>query len=265
MGDGVVPLSLLDLGLGAGLLLLLALLSLRHGLGLERRIAVAGLRMCVQLALIGLVLERLFAIGHPALVLLVALVMVGIAGWEIDRRQKRRFRGAIGVLLGTGAMSASCLLIAIVTLAVLLQPDPWYSPRYAIPLLGMMLGNTMNGVALALDGLTTGAGEQRRLIEGRLLLGMSAGEAIRPLQAACLRTALTPILNQMSVAGLVALPGMMTGQILGGSPPMVAVAYQILIMFLIAGSVGLGTLCAIMLGARILFDERERLRLDRLR
>jgi putative ABC transport system permease protein len=73
-----------------------------------------------------------------------------------------------------------------------------------------------------------------------------------------------PIINAMSVAGLVSLPGMMTGQIMAGAPPLEAVKYQILIMFLIAAGTGMGTITAIIIGCRRLFDERERLRLDRL-
>ncbi|MFW5845697.1 MAG: ABC transporter permease, partial [Planctomycetota bacterium] len=147
----------------------------------------------------------------------------------------------------------------------IVQPDPWWNPRYAIPLLGMMLGNTMNGIALGIDGLTTAVVDHRGAIEGRLLLGQTSRQAMLPVQRRCLRTALMPLLNKMSVTGVVALPGMMTGQILGGSPPMRAVAYQVLIMFLIAGSTGIGSVLAVLGGSRLLVDERERLRTDRLR
>ena len=102
------------------------------------------------------------------------------------------------------------------------------------------------------------------VIEQRLMLGQDRVEAIREIRRDSVRSGLIPIINAMSPAGLVSLPGMMTGQILAGSPPLEAVRYQILIMFLIAAGTGLGTLVAVSLGARRLFDERHRLRLDRL-
>ena len=85
------------------------------------------------------------------------------------------------------------------------------------------------------------------------------------LRREALRSGLIPIVNAMAAAGLVSLPGMMTGQILAGSPPLEAAKYQLLILFLIAGGTGLGTMAAVWIGSRRLFDDRQRLRLDRLR
>ena len=129
----------------------------------------------------------------------------------------------------------------------------------------MLLGNTLNGLSLSLDRLTQGLWQQREVIETRLLLGQSWHEAINDLQRDCVRAGLTPIVNSMAVSGLVSLPGMMTGQILAGTDPVEAVKYQILVMFLIGGTTGLGTVAAVWLGARRMFDHRQRLRLDRLR
>jgi len=103
------------------------------------------------------------------------------------------------------------------------------------------------------------------VIEGRLLLGQTREEATSDLRRESVRTGLVPILNAMAAAGIVSLPGMMTGQILAGSPPVEAVEYQILVMFLIAAGTGFGVLASVWLTARRLFDERHRLRLDRLR
>ena len=143
--------------------------------------------------------------------------------------------------------------------------EPWYQPQYAIPLLGMLLGNTMNGIALALDRLTQSAWEKRALIEARLMLGHSVQEAMSDIRQQVFRSGLIPIINAMAAAGIVSLPGMMTGQILAGAEPVEAVKYQILIMFLITGGAGFGTMAAVYLAVRRLFDERQRLRLDRLK
>ena len=162
-------------------------------------------------------------------------------------------------------MFVSAFAVMTLTLLVIVGPDPWYAPRYAIPLLGMVLGNTMSGIALSLDRLLQSAWQQRAVIEQRLMLGQTRGEAIGDIRRASMRTGLTPIINAMAAAGLVVLPGMMTGQILAGSPPMEAVKYQILIMFLIAAGTGFGAVGAIWLATHRLFDRRHRLRLERLR
>jgi putative ABC transport system permease protein len=101
-------------------------------------------------------------------------------------------------------------------------------------------------------------------LEQRLLLGQDRTRAILDIRRDSMRTGMIPIINAMATAGIVSLPGMMTGQILAGSPPLEAVKYQILVMFLIASSTGFGIILALWLAARKLFDERHRLRLDRL-
>jgi putative ABC transport system permease protein len=195
----------------------------------------------------------------------MAAVMLMAAGREVMSRQKRKFTGGWGFGVGTLSMFLSSFTIALFALNFIVGVEPWYAPQYAIPLLGMLLGNTMSGIAVGLDRLTDTAWNQRAQIEGRLMLGQNWSRAIGRIRAQSIRSGLIPIINAMAAAGLVSLPGMMTGQILGGSPPMEAVKYQILIMFLIAGGTGFGTLAAVWLGSRRLFDERHRLRLDRLR
>ncbi len=263
--DGLILLSPVDLGVAAGLVVLLAALSWNLQLGIGRRMLVASLRSTVQLLLLGLVLKTLFASTSPWLVAALAAVMLGVAGYEVMARQKHRFRGAWGY--GTGALSMflSSFSIALLALLVLLQPAPWYTPQYAIPLLGMLLGNTMTGIAVSLDSLTRQTVEKRHQIEARLALGQSAAEAIGDIRRDALRAGLIPIVNAMATAGIVSLPGMMTGQILAGSPPMEAAKYQLLILFLIAAGTGLGSMAAILLGSKRLFDGRSRLRRERLR
>lgn len=261
----LVTLSPLDLYLAAGLVALVALLSYAMRLDLERQIMIAAMRTTIQLMLVGLVLKALFSHVHLGWIILVACIMLLAAGREVMGRQKRRFAGLWGFGLGTFSMFVSSFSITILALAVFIEPEPWYEPQYAVPLLGMLLGNTMNGIAIGLDRLTLSAWEQRTLIEGRLILGEPWYQAIETMRRESIRGGLIPIINSMAAAGLVSLPGMMTGQILGGNPPMEAVKYQILIMFLIAGGTGVGTVAAVWLGSRRLFDERQRLRLDRLK
>jgi putative ABC transport system permease protein len=261
----MIQLTAFDLGLAAVLVIIVAVLSWRLQLGNSAQILVAAARTTVQLLLIGLVLKVLFAATNPIWIAVMALIMLLAAGREVMSRQKRRFSGGWGYSLGTSSMFISSFSITVLALLVVVEPQPWYQPRYAIPLLGMLLGNTMNGIALALDNLTHNAWDKRPVIEARLALGMTWSNAISDVRRDSIRVGMIPIINAMAIAGLVSLPGMMTGQILAGSPPLEAVKYQILIMFLIAAGTGFGTISAVLLACRRLFDDRERLRLDRLR
>jgi len=260
----VEALTSLDLAIASGLVLLLALLSFRLRLGLARQMLVNSVRMTVQLLLIGLVLQSLFNSRNIWLMTAVSLIMLLAAGREIRSRLKRRVRGFFGYGVGVGSMFISSFSIALLAMLVIIRQDPWYEPRYAIPFLGMLLGNTMTGIALASDRLTSQFYDQREVIEQRLMLGETWREAIGDIRRECMRTGMVPLINSMAAAGLVSLPGMMTGQILGGSPPVEAVKYQILIMFLIAAGTGFGVIAAITMISRHLFDSRHRLCLDRL-
>ncbi len=261
----VISLSVTDLFIAASLVVLLAGLSLWLRLGIERSLLIAALRTAVQLTLIGLVLKAVFNNVHMLWVTLIAVVMLLIAGREVMARQKRRFIGAWGFTMGTFSMFVSTFSVMLLALLVIVDVRPWYTPQYAIPLLGMMFGNTMNGIALALDRLTQQAWHGRNVIEARLMLGESAEMAMADIRRESMRTGMIPMINAMAAAGLVSLPGMMTGQILAGVAPMEAVKYQILIMFMVTAGCGLGALIAVQAGARRLFDERQRLRLERLR
>jgi putative ABC transport system permease protein len=260
----MITLSLFDLSLAALLVVALALSSLRIYPEIAGQLTIAAVRTAIQLTLIGLVLKALFANSHLLWVALLSLFMLAVAGREVMARQHRRFTGWWGYGIGALSMFISSFSVALFALIVVIGNQPWYEPQYAIPLLGMLLGNTMTGIALALDRLTSSASEQRDVIEARLMLGYSHREAIADIRQQVFRTGLIPIINAMAAAGIVSLPGMMTGQILAGAPPVEAVKYQILIMFLISGGAGFGTLAALHFGVRRLFDERLRLRLDRL-
>ena len=259
-----IALDIWDLGLAALLVFVNGALSLWLRLAIERQLLIAAFRMVVQLALVALVLETLFELVSPLLTGLVALAMVLFAGREVLGRQERRLKGWWGYGLGTTCILFSGTVVIVFALATQVQPEPWYHPRYAIPLLGMVLGNTMTGVALALNTLTTRVGRERAAIETMLALGASRYDAMRPLVRECMRTGLIPIINSMAATGVVSLPGMMTGQILSGVAPVEAIKYQILIMFLIAGGTGIGVVSAIQMATRRLTDARHRLRLDRI-
>ena len=260
----IISLSPFDLSMAAVLVVVLAFISLILKLGIARSIVIAAIRTVVQLLLIGLVLKTLFAYVDLLWVALLSIFMLLLAGREVMARQQRRFGGLWGYGLGTLSMFISSFTLTVYALIVIVGTDPWYTPQYAIPLLGMMLGNTMTGVSLALDKLTTTAWQQRTVIEARLILGQDWRTAIGDITRDSVRVGMIPMINAMAAAGIVSLPGMMTGQILSGTEPMEAVKYQILIMFLITAGTGFSAMLATWIGARHLFDDRQRLRLERL-
>lgn len=252
-----------DLAAAAMLVLLNAVLSVLLSLGFERALVIAAVRAAVQLLLVGLVLRWVFELGSPLLVGGIVLAMLATASHEIASRQDRRFAGAWGFGVGAGAAMVATLFVAGFAL-VSLRPDPWYAPSVVIPLVGILLGTVMNGVSISLNAFNTGVVRERAAIEARLALGADRGTALKPLQRSAIRGGMIPIVNQMSAAGIITLPGMMTGQILAGMPPYEAAKYQILILFLLAGAAGIGALAATFVAVRRISDDRDRLRLDHL-
>lgn len=261
----LIRLSTLDLSIAASLILITAALSWHLKLGVEKRLIWAAIRSIVQLLLLGLVLKTLFSNANPLFISLLTLFMLGVAGYEVMARQQKRFVGGWGIGIGTLSMFVSSFSLTVIAMHVVIGVEPWYTPQYLIPLLGMLLGNTMSGLALALDNLTQSAFRQKGEIEAQLILGMDWQQAIGEIRRNALRTGMIPIINAMAAAGVVSLPGMMTGQILAGSPPLEAAKYQIMILLLIAVGTGLGTIVAVWIASHRLFDERQRLRLDRLK
>ena len=259
-----IPLDAVDLTIAATLVVLNGALSITLRLELAYDLAIATIRMIVQLLLVGLVLTWLFDVVSPMWTGISALVMIGFAGYEIVARQERRLAGGWAYGLGTATMLFAATLVTVFALTTQIRPDPWFDPRYGIPLLGMILGNTMTGISLGLHTLTSGLVRDRAAVEAQLALGATRWQAMHSVIRSALRSAFMPIINSMAATGLVALPGMMTGQILAGANPMAAVKYQILVMFLIAGGTCLGSVVAVYGGAWRLTDARHRLRLDRL-
>jgi putative ABC transport system permease protein len=189
---------------------------------------------------------------------------VAIAAREVAVRPEQRLVRMGNYRIAGIAVAFATGLTAILTLTTAIRPHPWYDPRYAIPLAGIITGNVLNAASLALDSLLGGVVRERPAIEAQLALGATIAQALARLVRQSIRRALLPMINTMSAAGVVTLPGIMTGQILAGLDPVEAVKYQILLMFLLAGGSGIGAASAAFLAVRRLTDSRQRLRLDRL-
>lgn len=260
----VIHLHALDLGIASILVLLNAGLSIWLGLRLHGQVLWAALRMIVQLLLVGLLLRVVFASGSPLVTVVVIFLMIAAAVREVVARPARRLRGWAGVRLSAVTVSVTGILTVLLALLTAIRPSPWYDPHYAIPLMGIVLGSVLNSASLGLDVFFNGVSSGRAAIEGRLALGATSREALMPHIRNAIRSGLIPIVNQMSAAGIITLPGIMTGQLLAGMDPVEAVKYQILLMFLLAGGSALAASGAVYLAARSVTDKRQRLRLDRL-
>jgi len=246
------------------LVVLCAALSLLLALGVQRQLLIAAVRMTAQLLLVGLFLRQIFAISSIWLTGLVICAMLAAASYEVSARQERRLRGVWHYLNGALPLVGATLGVALLALLCALQPSPWYDARHAIALIGIILGSVMNSASLALNHVFSSVARERHAIEARLALGANRYTAFHQIIRGAVRSGLLPIMNQMAAAGIITMPGIMSGQILAGMDPSIAARYQILLLFLLAGGSFLATVGATLLAVRQLSDERDRLRLDRL-
>ena len=182
----------------------------------------ATVRMIVQLIAIGYVLAYLFAAQHSAVVLVVLTVMLAASCW-ISLRPLRH-KSASNYTAALIAIAAGGIPTLLLVTQGVLQSEPWHDARIMIPLAGMVFSNAMNTVSLAAERLEAELGRAVAFAEARY---------------SALDAALIPTLNSMFAVGLVALPGMMTGQILSGVSPLIAVRYQIMVMLMVFGASGI--------------------------
>jgi putative ABC transport system permease protein len=253
-------LSPFDLVLAGLFSLLAGVLSLAAGVGLERAYLIGLVRMVVQLGLAGLVLKFVIEQGNVGWTLAVALVMLLIAAVEGSGRLSRHVNRSAALLLSGVTMALIGGLATAATTGLLIGATPWHAPAVVLPLLGMILGNALSAFSLALITLTDQANRDRPAVETRLAVGATRFEALaRPIESA-VRTGLTPVVNGLAVAGVVALPGMMTGQILAGIDPLEAAKYQIMILAVLAGTSALAVTAGALGGVLLVTDRRHRLR-----
>ena len=257
-----VPLPLLILSTVP--LFLIAYISWRHKLELASPVVVSTIRTFVQLSILGLILNPIFAWGidHSLIVLAYVLFMVTLASREAANRTKYVFKGMGTTILG--ALLINVAVVGIWAFGIIIKPTPIFNPQYVIPIVGMLLGNSINGVALSLNSILTSLVESQREVELYLSFGATGFEACASQVRKAIRAGTTPVINGMAVIGLISIPGMMTGQILGGAPVVDAARYQMLIMYLIATCVFGSTLMLLYVAVSVGFDKTHMLRTDRI-
>lgn len=261
-GSGASDLALSKVLIAFGVIVAESLFSRQLGLGIADQLLIAGIRAMLQLLTLGFVLGPIFKSESPTFVFgYIFGFMVLVSAYEAAARPKIVYAGICrnaAVSIGVPVMTMMCVLWVIVA------PTPWFNPQYLIPMAGMLISNALTGVApaanLLIDYLTT----RKEQVQLLLAFGATPREATWPAVTQTFRQALIPSINSMNVIGIVAIPGMMTGQVLGGSSPEKAARYQIVITFLISGCVMMSVYFICSLTISSVFDDRGRLASDRL-
>lgn len=254
----IVSLSWLDIALALGLVLIAIGVSQWQGLGLGKDFAVGAVRTILQLILVGYVLLYIFALDRWYLVIGALLFMLAVATHAAVGRQRASRRVLLAITSAAMLLGSGLTLIYVGALVVRMQP--WYNPRYLIPLFGMIVGNAMNAAALAAERLRSEFESRRSEVEAYLALGAPVERASREPVRQALHASLIPTVNGLMVVGLVSLPGMMTGQIIAGASPLTAVRYQVVVMFMLAGSVTITAALVTLWYRRTFFTEAEQLK-----
>lgn len=229
--NGVVDISWIKLAVFSLVLLIPLAINVRYKLGLAQDTIISVVRMTLQLVLIGVYLEYLFRLNSFLINILWLVVMLVVGASTIAGKAQLPRRPLMFPLL-TGLICGLFPLLAAMTVG-LVRPTPLYSAQYMIPLAGMLLGNSLSSNIIALQNLFTAFEERKSEYEAAISLGASPKYASFPFVQEALRKSMAPTLASMTATGLVTLPGMMTGQILGGASPMVAIKYQLVIMLAI--------------------------------
>ena len=218
---------------------------------LIRQMLTATVRMTVQLVLVALYLEFIFRLNNIWVNSGWILMMIVIANLNITRSAGLRMRRMFPFLLA--GLAAGTLPVVGFFVCAAVQPEPFYDARYLIPISGMVLGNCLRANVIALERFYSAIRTNTKEYITYLSMGATLQEACRPYMRQALQASLAPTISTMATMGLVSLPGMMTGQILGGSSPMIAIKYQIAVMLAIFCATVITTFANIRFSQRATF------------
>lgn len=249
-----IHISLGQVAASLALVALAAAVSLWRRADLERDIVVATARSFIQLTAIGYAIELIFEADTIWLVLALLSVMV-VFGAITARARARRVPGSFWPLLIALAAAGGMTLGLVVVLGVF---DP--TPRYLVPVGGMVIGNAMTASAVALNRLGDEVADSRARIEATLALGATAQEAAAPIVRRALRSGMITLVDSTKTTGLIFFPGTMVGMLLAGADPADAVRLQLILLYALLGSVAISALVATGLGYRGFFTPAQQLR-----
>ncbi|CAE6426493.1 unnamed protein product [Rhizoctonia solani] len=256
-------LSWLNVGIGFCFVAADALVSYGLGLGVGTSLVSAAIRCIVQLSIMGLVLQSVFEASSPWAVAGISCLLLVLGSFEtVANKSKYRFSGMLPSTFV--AMAISTIPVSIIgTRFAMSETEFWAAEKY-IPILGMLCGSTISGIVVATTSVLKELHENRDKVETYLAFGASRYEACKPIATSALRLALTPTINQMSVIGLISIPGMMTGAILGGASVDQAAKLQMVIMFMINACTTLAAIVGMFSALYRAVDDCARIRSDRI-
>src|SRR5882724_2276786 len=256
----IIEVSWLDLGLAFFLIIIAVGISLLQKLGLAQRLVIGAIRTVIQLVLVGYLLVYIFALDRWYLVAATLVLMLIVATRAAVNRQGRATRKLL-MITGAAILVSSGFTVLYVSTFVV-RVAPWYNPQYMIPLFGMIVGSAMNAAAIAAERLHSEVRARQAEIEAYLALGATYQQASQDPVRHALRAALIPTVNGLMVLGIVTLPGMMTGQMLAGASPLIAIRYQIVVAFMQAAAVAMATAIVTLWYRRTFFTSALQLKLQ---
>jgi len=251
--NGIINLSIVQVLLAYIFVVFVLIIVRIRGIKREKEIIISSIRMTLQLVLVGYVLLYIFTHPNPLVTLGIILLMESFAIYTIFNKFKNKLSASLKKVI---AISMSIGTISCITyfLLVVVRITPWYDPQYFIPIAGMLIGNSMTGISLGVNSLLESMTINRALVEEALILGATPQAAAKNTINNAFDAAILPTINSMLGMGIVFLPGMMTGQILSGTIPTTAIAYQIAIMFGILGAVSFSLVIMLQLGYKTFFN-----------
>lgn len=258
--NNIIDLTFIQLLTAYVFVLILFIIVKIKGIPREKEILIGSLRMTIQLLLVGYLLAYVFEHRHMFFTIIIITVMEIFAIFNVFKRVKRELSRELKKVIALAMVTGTLLGIFYFMLGVL-RLSPWYEPRYFITIGGMMIGNSMTGIALATDRLVDGVHSKKDLVEGALMLGATPKVACKEIINNSFDAAILPTLNSMLGMGIVFLPGMMTGQILAGLSPLLAIEYQLAIMLGITGCVALTVFIFVQLAYKTFFNKYYQLTL----
>ncbi|MCD4794978.1 MAG: ABC transporter permease [Bacteroidales bacterium] len=256
--DKVVDINYFELFAGYALMLIPVLILWYYKTGLVKDTIVSTIRMTIQLLLVGVYLEYIFKLNNAAINIVWVIIMSLIASYTIIRRTGLKFRLFFIPVLFSGIISIA--VTDAYFLGYVIKLNNIFDARYFIPITGMLMGNTLRTIIIALDAYYIRIDEEENYYRWHLANGATHNEALHPFMRDALKKAFNPTIATTAVMGLISLPGMMTGQILGGSDPSVAVKYQIMLIITIFSSAIMNVVLTILFSNRIAFDAFDNLK-----
>ncbi|KAL0953156.1 hypothetical protein HGRIS_004419 [Hohenbuehelia grisea] len=256
-------LSWSNVGLAFGFILFDAGISAYFRLGIGRSLVVAATRCMLQLAFAALLLQKVFEARSTWSVAAITCLLNFLSTFEavVNKAKRRHDYMFLSTLIG---MLCSSIPVSVIGAQYAMAADPFWEPAQYIPIVGMLCGSTVSGIVVSIGYALKEISENRDKVQMYLAFGASRMEASQPIAVEALVLALTPVINQMSVLGLIAISGMMTGAILGGASVQQAAKLQTIIMFMISASTTLGSIFATLSGLSVVIDDEHRIRPDRI-